>query len=129
MAQTPAIEDDEFVLRHIPGGSEWQAPGPRITSYNFRLRREQGETGVSVTRLRITAPEKLLTLVKATPESRVAAAQVANVRALGLRVVPKPVDEDPGHAEIQSDIADLDNHSVRKRLAKIFRFVAVTLSS
>jgi hypothetical protein len=44
------IADDEDLLRHIPGGSRWQAPGPRITSGNFELRQDRNETGVSVTR-------------------------------------------------------------------------------
>jgi hypothetical protein len=46
------IADDELLLRHIPGGTLWQAPGPRITSANFQLRHDRNETGVSVTRLR-----------------------------------------------------------------------------
>lgn len=60
MAGPDEITDDEYVLRHIPGGTLWQAPGPRITSANFGLRHDRGETGVSVTRQRITAPGRLL---------------------------------------------------------------------
>jgi hypothetical protein len=54
------IADDEILLRHIPGGTLWQAPGPRITSANFQLRHDRQETGVSVTRLAITSPERLI---------------------------------------------------------------------
>jgi hypothetical protein len=54
------IADDEDLLRHIPAGSLWPAPGPRITSANFQLRHDRLETGVSVTRLSITSPERLL---------------------------------------------------------------------
>src|SRR5216683_2202623 len=36
MNGTDEIAVDEFLLRHIPGGSLWQAPGPRITSANLR---------------------------------------------------------------------------------------------
>jgi hypothetical protein len=119
------IADDEYILRHIPGGTQWQAPGPRITSGNFRLRHDRQETGVSVTRLKITAPERLLQLIGGKPElgSRVAQARVADIRALGLRVVPSPREEDPGHAEIQSDTASLDDHATRKRLAGLFEFL------
>jgi hypothetical protein len=119
-----AVGDDEVLLRHIPGGTLWQAPGPRITSANFQLRHDRNETGVSVTRLVITTPERLLELVGGRPEhgSRVASVRAGAVRALGLRVVPKPLPDDPGHAEIQSDQNSLDDHACRKRLALLFAF-------
>jgi hypothetical protein len=31
MSVPEEIADDEQLLRHVPGGSLWQAPGPRIT--------------------------------------------------------------------------------------------------
>src|SRR5438445_1298065 len=97
--------DDELLFRHIPGGSLWQAPGPRITSANFQLRHDRNETGVSVTRLKITSPQRLLELVGggALTGSRIATARVGDIRSIGLRVEPKPLDNDLGHAEIQSD--------------------------
>src|SRR5439155_2820344 len=112
------IADDEYLLRHIPDGTLWQAPGPRITSANFQLRHDRNETGVSVTRARITTPERLLELVGGGLQrgSRVASARVREVRALGLHVVPKPLEEDPGHAEIQSGPSTLDDHACRKKL-------------
>lgn len=119
------IADDEDVLRHIPGGTLWQAPGPRITSANFQLRHDRGETGVSITRLRITPPERLLALVGSDHKqgSRVAWARVGEIRGLGLVVVPKPLPDDPGHSEIQSDQASLDDHACRKKLAGLFQFL------
>jgi hypothetical protein len=121
------ISDDEFLLRHIPGGTLWQSPGPRITSANFQLRHDRAETGVSVTRLKITSAQRLLELVGGNLQqgSRIALVQVADVRALGLQVVPKPLEEDPGHAEIQSGQASLDEHACRKRLALLFRFMPI----
>src|SRR5438132_5998006 len=98
MSGTDDIADDEILLRHIPGGTLWQAAGPRITSANFQLRHDRNETGVSVTRMTITTPQRLLELVGGSLQrgSRVASARVGDVRALGLRVVPKPLEEDPG---------------------------------
>jgi hypothetical protein len=46
MIDPSAVEDDDVVLRHIPGGTLWQAPGLRITSANFQIRPDRGETGV-----------------------------------------------------------------------------------
>ncbi len=121
------IADDEMLLRHIPGGTFWQAPGPRITSANFQLRADRNETGISVTRAHVTTPRRLLELVGGSRDkgSSVAAVRTAEVRTLGLRVVPKPLAEDPGHAEIQSGEANLDEHACRKRLSLLFRFVSV----
>lgn len=120
-----ALSDDEVLLRHIPDGTLWQAPGPRITSANFQLRHDRNETGVSVTRLKVTTPQRLLELVGAHTEqgSLVASVGAGDVRALGLRVVIKPLPTDPGHAEIQSDLASLDDHACRKRLALLFVFL------
>jgi hypothetical protein len=125
-----AVADDEYLLRHVPGGSLWQAPGPRITSANFQLRHDRQETGVSVTRWKITTPQRLLELVAGNVDagSRIACARVTEVRALGLRVVPKPLDADQGHAEIQSDQASLDDHACRKKLAMLFQFVPAELA-
>jgi hypothetical protein len=125
MTAPDQIADDEYLLRHIPGGTLWQAPGPRITSANFQLRHDRNETGVLVTRSAITTPEQLLEVVggKAELGSRVVRARVSDVRALGLRVVPKPIDQDPGHAEIQSETGSLDDHATRKKLALLFQFV------
>jgi hypothetical protein len=55
--------------------------------------------------------------------SRVASVRVGDVRALGLRVVAKPLEEDAGHAEIQSGEVSLDDHACRKKLALLFQFV------
>jgi hypothetical protein len=41
-----------------------------------------------------------------------------------LHAVPKPLEADPGHAEIQSDQASLDDHACRKKLALLFRFLS-----
>src|SRR5437667_11745474 len=104
------IADDEYLLRHIPGGTLWQAPGPRITSANFQLRHDRNETGVSVTRQKITTPKRLLELVGGSVEqgSRVAVVRTGEVRGLGLRVVPKPREADPGLAGDPSDRAAWD---------------------
>src|SRR6266496_2587673 len=107
MASADDIADDETLLRHIPSGTLWQAPGPRITSANFQLRHDRNETGVSVTRSQVTSPQRLLELGGGSSRhgSRVAVARAGDVRAIGLRVVPKPLPGDAGHAEIQSDQA------------------------
>jgi hypothetical protein len=119
----PPIDDDEYILRHIPDGSRWLARGPRITSANFELRRDRNETFVSVTRQKITSPEKLLTLVRSTAGSRVAKARVGDIRQLGPRVESKPSKRDGGHSGIESGTASLDDEIVRIKLCKLFNII------
>jgi len=73
------IADDEMLLRHVPSGTKWQAPGPRITSGNFQVRHDRNETGVSVTRLKFSTAERLLQLIGGGPEQ---GSRVASVRHL-----------------------------------------------
>jgi hypothetical protein len=125
VAEPDEVADDETVLRHVPGGTLWQAAGPRITSANFQLRKDRQETGISVTRLAITSADRLLEIVGGDPAagSRVAFARVGDIRSLGLEVVPSPLPNDAGHAEIKPGVATLDDHGTRKRLANLFQFM------
>ena len=125
MDEPDVIADDEVLLRHIPSGTTWQAPGPRITSSNFRLRHERGETGLSVTRQRITTADRLLEVIGGDVErgSRVAFVTAGEVRAMGLCVVPKPLADDSGHSEIQSGSRSLDELATSKLLSKTFQFL------
>jgi hypothetical protein len=124
MSQTDLIADDEILLRHIPSGTTWQAPGPRITSKNFELR--SGETCVSVSRVGITSPDQLMArLGDPAKGSRIALGAVSDVRALGLEVVPDEKEYNPGHALICSATADLNEQPVRRQLAKLFQFLPV----
>ena len=116
------IADDEFVFRHIPGGTTFQAPGPRITSKNFELRAT--ETGISVSRQAMTSAEELMArLGNPSAGSRIAVASVAAIRALGMEVVPDPKDYDAGHAEIRAANANLKSLSVLHQLKSVFTFL------
>ena len=123
MTPTDPVADDEVVLRHIPGGPTWQAPpSGRASSLNFRLR--AGEGGISVSRAALTTTADVMArLGDLNSGSRIAAATVADIRALGLDVVPAPIDADPGHAEIRAASADLNEQDVRRRLAKLLKYV------
>jgi hypothetical protein len=76
------IANEEYLLRHTRGGTKWQAPGSRITSGNFQLRHDRNETGISVTRVKITTPQRLLELVGGSFQqgSRVASVRTGDVR-------------------------------------------------
>ena len=115
------IADFEVVVRHIPGGTTFQAPGPRITSGNFVLR--EGETGVSVSRAAITTSDALLDRIGNRDNgSLTASATVEAIRGIGFDVVPAPLPEDPGHAEIREVSASFSSRADRRRLTELFGF-------
>lgn len=120
---SPAVADDEIVLRHIPGGPFWQAPPDgRITSHNFRLRPH--ELGYSVSRAALTTPDQLMArLGDSSKGSRIAAAKVSDLRALGFDVVPVPLADDPGHAEVRPISVDPSRKAVMRSLANAFRYL------
>jgi hypothetical protein len=128
MSEAPAVGDDEVVMRHIPAGTTWQAPGPppRLTSANFRTRAHKGETYLSVSRTGLTTPEQLLKRVggDVAAGSRIACATVGEIRKLGFEVLPEPiVPDDPGHAGIHpTAAANFDDKELVKRLAVLFRY-------
>jgi len=119
----PPVADDEWLFRHVPGGIQFQNPPETpITSQNFRLR--PGERGTSVSRSALTTPEAVLArLGDPAKGSRIAACQVADLRALGFDAVPDPVDDDPAHALILPGGNDLTARTPRKRLANLFQFL------
>lgn len=122
MSLEAPVGDEEFVIRHIPGGTTFQKPGPELTSYNFKLR--PNETGLSVSRESLTTPEMLMArLGDPNAGSKIAKASVAEIRALGLDVVAVPLDYDAGHAEIRAATTSLDDKDVRRQLAKLFEFL------
>ena len=118
---TEPIPNSEIVLRLIPGGTTFQAPGPRITSGNFVLR--EGETGLSVSRAALTTADALLSRIgNRESGSRTVSATVEAIRAIGFDIVPVPITEDPGHAEIREITASFSSRADRRRLSELFEF-------
>ena len=119
-----SISGDERVFRHIPGGTTFQAPGPRITSKNFALRPERGERGVSISRECFTTANELIAKIGDLKSgSRIAVVTVDEIRELGLDVITDPLPNDLGHALIISGAETLDSQTTRRRLAELFQFI------
>lgn len=117
------ISNDEFILRHIPGGTSWQVPPDgRIASTNFRFR--PGETGISLSRVAVTSAEKMMSRL-GTPEtgSRIAVARVGDLRELGFDVIAVPIPEDLGHAEIRPTTNTIVTKAMQRTLAALFQYV------
>lgn len=117
------IADDEWVYRRIPPTEIYFQPPDRLTSANFKLRRD--ENGLSVNRASIVSAAAILALPSSIPGSRVAVARVSDIRRLtsgsgqplNLDVIIVEVDGIPGHAEIIGIRTD----AAAKALCKLFQ--------
>jgi hypothetical protein len=120
---TDPIADDELLIRRVPPGETGQKPGPVPTSDNVELR--QDETGLSASRAAITTPKALLDQIGASQDQGwlVIQARVGDLRAIGLHIVSKQTDVDPGHVEIELVGVDLSRRAVRRALIKLFSVV------
>ena len=97
---TEPIEDDERLYRRLPIHPKYFDPAvdPAPTPFAFRPR-EEDDTGLSVSRAKYKTVED----VAANPRGKqyyVAILEAGELRRRGIRVVPKPLDGDPGHAEL-----------------------------
>ena len=120
---TDPISDDEFLIRRVPPGEVWQKAGREPTSVNVELR--PGEMGLSASRASITTPTALLAQIGASVGQGwlVITARVGDLRAFGLRIVPKPEDHNLGHVEIEPAEVELSRRSVRRALIRLFTVV------
>lgn len=120
------IPDDEVLLRRIPSGKPWFEPPDRISSMNFKLRRD--DVGLSVYREKFISAEQLLQKPDSIPGSFVVKTTVGEVRRLKngkgdelhLDVIPIDDEEDKGHAEIRGKFSN----SVSESLKRVFQRVA-----
>jgi len=120
------IADDEVLYRRVPPGKDWFAPPDRISSLNFKLRRN--ESGISVYRASVVSASDVLEKPGARAGSGVAEATAAQIRALrdtggnalDLDVVAVNDENDAGHAEIRGAVLRQRARSAAKALRKVF---------
>jgi hypothetical protein len=127
-----SLPDDETVYRRIPPGEAWLDSSARITSGNFKLRHSTGELGISVYRASQATPTELLGRPEAIAGSRVAAANVRDIRRLahldgtplGLDVVVANDENDSGHAEIRCSHPGRFPARASKELSRLFKLIS-----
>jgi hypothetical protein len=93
------IEDDEIIYRRIPTPAYYDpsvSPFPSPMAFHPRC---NDLTGLSVYRAKYKTPEQ----VAATGRDRpfyIAELRAGDLRRHGIEVVPVPLPDDPGHAEL-----------------------------
>lgn len=129
MADSRPIADEEVILKRVrandPHCIQPYGDGYRATSYAIRIL--SGQEGSSCSRLQITSPRTLLSLVTlqgGSPDDYlVCRMRVTDVRALNLEVHALPTDEDPGHCEIRKTVDQRFPAKVWTVLAKTTRIL------
>lgn len=94
------IEDDEILYRRIPTQPAYHDPNlsPLPTPKAFHPRRDD-RTGLSVYRAKYKMPKQ----VAANDRSKtfyVAELRAGELREQGIEIIPAPLPDDPGHAEL-----------------------------
>jgi hypothetical protein len=97
---TEPIADDELLFRRVPLSTRWFDPITRILRPEaFRPSKERDVTGISVSRQRYKVAELA---ARGRPGNfyYVAVLRAGDIRQLGITVEPRPLLNDPGHAEL-----------------------------
>jgi len=120
------VPDDEVLLRRIPPGDPWFEPPDRVSTYNFKLRKD--ELGISVYRRSVVSEEELLGMRGAIRGSFVLSTGARHIRdlknaegiSLRLDVVAVDDEDDPGHAEIRGPKPGKLSRSASQALRRLF---------
>lgn len=94
------IGDDELLYRRVPASQNWIDPDAKtIDPLAFRPR-ESDTTGLSVSRAVYATPQEEASRGSRGRRFYVAILSFRSMHALGIKVVPRPLANYPGHAEI-----------------------------
>ncbi len=108
---TEPVSDDELLYRRIPVSQGWynkdQAPSP-LSPEAFGPQRYD-DTGLSVSRAKYKTVEDAAR-GREGKSYYVAVLRAGDLRSHGIQVVPRPREDDPGHAELP-DMTHGSRHS------------------
>ena len=93
------VVDDEYIYRRIPASKGWYDPATRTLSPEAFNPIKTDITGLSVTRAKFATIEEAAR-GKSQSGYYVAVLRVGDLRKHGIDVIHKPLEGNPGHAEI-----------------------------
>jgi hypothetical protein len=96
---TEPIADDELLYRRIPKSVSWYSDSAGLSPQAFAPHAKNDITGLSISRAKYKSIEAA---AKGRPGKsyHVAVLRAGDLRQRGIQVVPRPLPEDPGHAEL-----------------------------
>lgn len=92
------VADDEILYRRVPQSTGWYSPDRGLRPEAFGPRKDD-VTGISLWRARYKSIEDAA-VGRPGKSYYVAVLRVGDLRQEGIEVVPRPLENDPGHAEL-----------------------------
>jgi hypothetical protein len=94
------IADDELLFRRVPMSMLWYDPVTRILKPEaFGPNKKRDTTGISVSRQKYKSAE-LAARGRPGKAYCIAVLRAGDIKRLGIMVEPRPITNDPGHAEL-----------------------------
>ena len=101
--ETPdSIADDELLFRRIPEATHWYNPDTEFIDPAALTPNKNDVTGLSVGRAAFRDSAREASKGRAGKRYYVAVIPAAVAKASGAVIVPRPLPNDPGHAEISN---------------------------
>ncbi len=97
---TEAIADEDLLYRRVPASTGWHDPASGLLKPEaFGPHKTRDPTGLSVSRAKYRTVEEA---AQGRPGKSyyLAVLRAADLRQNGIRVIPRPRSNDPGHAEL-----------------------------
>jgi hypothetical protein len=96
---TEPVADDELLYRRISVASGWYSPAAGLKGAAFAPHKTEDETGLSVWRAKYKTVERAAR-GRAGKSYYVAILRAGDLTQRGIEVVPHPLSDGPGHAEL-----------------------------
>jgi len=115
---TEPIADEEVLYRRVPASTGWYSPETGLRPEAFAPHKTNDTTGLSISRAKYKSAKEA---ARGQPGKSyfVVAMRAADLRGQGILIEPKPLPDDPGHAELpelNSDNRKLGSTLERQRI-------------
>ena len=93
------IAEDELLYRRIPASTGWYSPDTELKPEAFAPHKTEDTSGLSIARAKYKSAEEA---ARGRPGKSyyVAVFRASELQAKGIVIEPRPLDNDPGHAEL-----------------------------
>jgi hypothetical protein len=115
---TEPVADDELLYRRISVSSGWYLPDSGLSAQAFAPHKTEDATGLSVHRSKYKTLEQAAT-GRPGKSYYVAVLRAGDLRQRGIEVMPRPLPDDPGHAELPALNSDSRKSDRTRELQRV----------
>jgi hypothetical protein len=98
--ESEPVTDDEELYRRVPASTGWYAPETGLKPEAFGPHKIRDVTGLSVSRAKYKTAEEAARTDRPGKSFYIAVLRAGDLRKQGIAVEPRPIPDDPGHAEL-----------------------------